>query len=106
MKRLFLLFILVLILIPCYVKAENNPVLIYEFYGHGCPHCTNSFVWFDYIEEEYGKYFDLVKYEVWYNEDNSNAESEELIKKKGYFYPYKLLFSEPKVIIFCLISAK
>ena len=76
MKRLFLLFILVLILVPGYVNAENSPVLIYEFYGNGCPHCTNSFVWFDYIEEEYGKYFDLVKFEVWYNQDNSNLMME------------------------------
>jgi len=30
-----------------------------------------------------------------------NAE----IEKKGYLYPYKVLFSEPKVIVFCLISA-
>ncbi|MBQ4259522.1 MAG: MFS transporter [Lachnospiraceae bacterium] len=29
----------------------------------------------------------------------------EEIKSKGYLYPYKLLFSEPKVLIFCLISA-
>ena len=27
------------------------------------------------------------------------------IDRKGYLYPYKVLFSEPKVIIFCLISA-
>lgn len=27
------------------------------------------------------------------------------IQKRGFFYPYKLLFSEPKVIVFCLISA-
>ena len=27
------------------------------------------------------------------------------IEKNGYLYPYKVLFSEPKVIIFCLISA-
>lgn len=27
------------------------------------------------------------------------------IEQKGYLYPYKLLFSEPKVLIFCLISA-
>ena len=27
------------------------------------------------------------------------------IEKRGFFYPYKLLFSEPKVIVFCLISA-
>ena len=39
------------------------------------------------------------------NKDNSNAELEALIKKKGYFYPYKLLFSEPKVILLCFISA-
>lgn len=34
-----------------------------------------------------------------------DAEMEENIKKKGYLYPYLVLFSEPKVIIFCLISA-
>ncbi|MBO7214305.1 MAG: MFS transporter [Clostridia bacterium] len=27
------------------------------------------------------------------------------IESKGFFYPYKILFSEPKVIVFCLISA-
>ena len=39
------------------------------------------------------------------DKEDSNKELEELIKTKGYFYPYKLLFSEPKVIMFCLISA-
>ncbi len=34
-----------------------------------------------------------------------DTEMEAKIKSKGFFYPYKLLFSEPKVIIFCLISA-
>jgi len=37
--------------------------------------------------------------------DNSDAAMEAEIAKKGFFYPYKLLFSEPKVLIFCLISA-
>ncbi|MBQ2700021.1 MAG: MFS transporter, partial [Clostridia bacterium] len=27
------------------------------------------------------------------------------IEKKGFLYPYKVLFTEPKVIVFCLISA-
>ena len=35
----------------------------------------------------------------------SNAALEEKLSKNGFFYPYKLLFSEPKVILFCLISA-
>ncbi len=39
------------------------------------------------------------------NEDNSIMEMEALIKSKGFFYPYKLLFSEPKVLILCFISA-
>ena len=38
------------------------------------------------------------------DKEDSNKELEKLIKSKGYFYPYKLLFSEPKVIMFCLIS--
>lgn len=37
--------------------------------------------------------------------DNNDAAIESEISKKGFFYPYKLLFSEPKVSIFCLISA-
>ena len=38
-------------------------------------------------------------------EDPAAAALEKTIREKGYFYPYKLLFSEPKVIVFCLISA-
>ena len=34
-----------------------------------------------------------------------DAALEADIAKKGYLYPYKVLFSEPKVIVFCLISA-
>ena len=37
--------------------------------------------------------------------DSNDAALEAEIAKKGFFYPYKLLFSEPKVCIFCLISA-
>lgn len=36
--------------------------------------------------------------------ERDNALAAE-ISKKGFFYPYKVLFSEPKVIVFCLISA-
>lgn len=36
--------------------------------------------------------------------ERDNAIAEEM-RKKGFFYPYKILFSEPKVIVFCLISA-
>lgn len=34
-----------------------------------------------------------------------DAELAAEIETKGFLYPYKVLFSEPKVIVFCLISA-
>lgn len=37
--------------------------------------------------------------------DTNDAALEAELAKKGFFYPYKLLFSEPKVLLFCLISA-
>ena len=37
--------------------------------------------------------------------DQSDAEMAAKLQTKGFFYPYKLLFSEPKVLVFCLISA-
>ncbi len=42
-------------------------------------------------------------------EDKSAAERDKAmitkVEKNGYLYPYKVLFSEPKVIVFCFISA-
>ena len=42
-------------------------------------------------------------------EDQAAAERDARLSaelaQKGFFYPYKVLFSEPKVIVFCLISA-
>ena len=37
--------------------------------------------------------------------DSNDAAMEAQLAQKGFFYPYKLLFSEPKVLVFCLISA-
>jgi OPA family sugar phosphate sensor protein UhpC-like MFS transporter len=37
--------------------------------------------------------------------DEANEKLEALIKTRGYLYPYKVLFSDPKVILFCFISA-
>lgn len=34
-----------------------------------------------------------------------DSELSQQIQEKGYFYPYKVLFTEPKVLMFCLISA-
>lgn len=40
---------------------------------------------------------------------DEDAERDQIIieemKKKGFIYPYRILFTEPKVLVFCLISA-
>jgi len=38
-------------------------------------------------------------------QETANEPPQEDLSKKGYLYPYKVLFSEPKVWVFCLISA-
>ncbi len=55
----------------CYAKSKVN---VYLFRGEGCPHCEEAIEWFDDTlskDEEYSKYYDLVKYEVWYDQDNA-----------------------------------
>ena len=82
MKRikLFLVVLLSFLVLPFSVFAEDEvtttaeeskEVKVYFFRGEGCPHCQEAEEWFDSIEEEYGSYFKIVDYEVWYNEENS-----------------------------------
>lgn len=53
-----------------YLTYDENKVNIYLFWGDGCPHCENAINFLNSIEEEYGKYYELNKFEVWYNPDN------------------------------------
>ena len=61
--------LLVILLLPLTVKAENK-VTLYLFHGDGCPHCAEEIKFLDGIESKY-KNLKIVKYEVWYNEENS-----------------------------------
>ena len=55
--------------------VENNEVNLYIFYGDGCGFCEKAKTWFSEIEAEYGDKFNVVEYEVWYNEENSKLMS-------------------------------
>ena len=75
MKKLSLVFVLLLglLLIPSSVSAEDNDkVNVYFFRGEGCPHCEEAEEFFDSIKDEYGKYFTIVDYETWNDEDNAD----------------------------------
>lgn len=58
------------------IVFEDGKVNIYFFKGDGCPHCEEEIEFLESIEEEYGEYFNLYSFEVWYNKDNA-----ELMKK-------------------------
>lgn len=102
MKRLFNIFfvlVICLVLVPFNTKAaavsetlkeaatqegisfdsnyenDNSKVNVYLFRGHGCSHCYELIEYLTSIIDEYGKYFNLISYEVWYNADNSNLMS-------------------------------
>ena len=61
---------------------EKTKVNVYIFRGEGCSHCAEALEWFDSIEDEYGEYYNLVKYETWYDEDNAKL-MQEVAEKRG-----------------------
>ena len=62
----------------CYA-AKSNKINVYIFEGDGCPHCAEAIEWFEETlakDSEYSEYYNLVKYEVWYNEENNELMGE------------------------------
>lgn len=85
LDKLFILLFVSILLVPNYAFADKEeekedegeaveekvPVQIYEFYGSTCGYCAALNEYLDSIEEEYGDYFDVVKFEVWSSQENS-----------------------------------
>ena len=53
-------------------KESDDQVTIYLFRGKGCGYCRSFLNFLNDNAEEYGKYFKVVSFESWYDEDNSN----------------------------------
>jgi len=79
-RSLLLVLLIMLVAFPFSVKADEKkeekeevkePVKVYLFHSTSCGYCKNALAWFKSIEEEYGKYFDLVDYEVSSAENSS-----------------------------------
>ena len=51
-------------------KASSSKAKVYLFRGHGCGYCHKLLTFLETIINDYGKYFDVVSYEVWYDTDN------------------------------------
>jgi len=77
MKKIisYLVVILFLLMMPFSVLAKDKEVTLYLFHGDGCPHCKEEMEYLKTIEKKY-KDLKIVKYEVWYDKENS-----ELLKR-------------------------
>ena len=88
MKKLFYLLLIALMLVVPFtagVKAEEKEKInVYLFRGEGCPHCAEAEEFFDELakDEEYSAYYNLVDFEVWYDEENANL-MEKVAKELG-----------------------
>lgn len=72
-KYILLFFVLVLPF-SCFA-LENDKITLYFFHGDGCPHCADEEKFLETIEAKYEN-LEIVRYEVWYNEDNATLLSE------------------------------
>lgn len=68
------LLILLLLVLPLNSALAKDKINVYLFRGEGCPHCEEALEFFKKLssDEEYGKYYNLKKYEVWYNQENAS----------------------------------
>lgn len=71
MKKILSLIVALILLVPFAVKADDK-IKVYIFHGDGCPHCEEAFEFFEELEKDEPGLFELIKFEVWNNEDNHN----------------------------------
>ena len=109
MKKLKLLVLPILMLAMVFgfglttVRAEetttetlsNAKVKVYFFRGEGCSHCAEAEAWFKSIEAKEGQYYEIVDYEVWYNEENKAL----MTKVAKYFNEEKEVTGVPYIIV-------
>lgn len=73
LRNIFLsLITAVLVMAPAVKVQAAQPINFYIFYGSGCPHCEAAMKYLDGLDKEQKAKFNLIKYEVWYNNDNAN----------------------------------
>ena len=53
------------------IVIDEDKINIYFFYGETCPHCEELFAYFESINDEYSKYYNIYAFEVWNNDENA-----------------------------------
>lgn len=72
-------YIIVLLLVLCFIvpveAKEDDKITLYLFHGSTCPHCRAEKEFLNKIKDKYDN-FEIVDYEVYYNEENSQLMEE------------------------------
>lgn len=82
-KILLVILCAVMISLPLVVRAdeetsssteteERSKIPVYMFRGEGCAFCAKALEFFEEIQEEYGKYYELKTFEVWNDATNKS----------------------------------
>lgn len=78
------------------IKLMDDKVNIYFFYGNGCPHCEDEFVFLENLSEEYSKDINIYSLEVLYNQDNADIliDFAEIMGKQVTGVPFTIIGEE------------
>lgn len=66
----YLIVLLAIFIVPLSGNAKEKDITLYLFHGDGCPHCAEEISFLDSISNDYDN-LNVVKYEVWYNDENA-----------------------------------
>ncbi|MBD3360029.1 MAG: hypothetical protein GF365_04985 [Candidatus Buchananbacteria bacterium] len=69
-KLIVAFFILLAILLPNFISAQENPLNVYFFWGKGCPHCAKEKAYLQKIEDNYSQVV-INNFEVYNNQQNA-----------------------------------
>ena len=81
------------------IDENKEAINVYLFWGNGCHICENLMNYFEELEKEYGNYYNLIKYEVWYNAENSNLTHEVGNKLNQTYFAVPFLVIGDEVIV-------
>lgn len=83
-KTIAILLLMTILFLPINSIRAEQKIKVYMFRGEGCPHCEEALEFFDALSkrDKYNYMYDLVKYEVWNNEDNAKL-MEKVAKELG-----------------------
>jgi len=102
MKKLLLIVLLLFLIGPFISHAaeqgKDNEVVLFMFYGQGCPHCGKMELFLNDLEEKYPA-LRVEKYEVYNNQDNrelfedmASAYDTEIVGVPAVFIDNKVVF--------------